>query len=1055
MLASFGPRSRLSNSLKLMALAGLATLIAPCHGLTLYEFGNPSPDEQHYIEYVNRARAKPAAEGLALATTTDAAVQIAYDASHFNVNLALMQSEFTALQNNEDPPVLPPLAPNACLATAARLHSAWMLANATQSHNEPTNTPSSRVAAAGYTAVRSAENIYASSISTWFGHAGFEVDWGSSADGMQVGRGHRANIHNPNYREIGLGVSLGTNGAAGPQVVTQDFATSAANPTLGTGVAYYDLNANAFYDPGEGIAGLTVNVSGADVTQYCLTAIGGGWVVPVPATAATRTVNFTGLNMNQTATLVIAANENAKADLRLTYAPPTITSAASAPSESSHTLTFSPVGGATRYTWNRWATITAATAENCNSTANITSTTTGTYSVLNSTVKSEGTAAFHLENCVAPGASQPLELRPLYYGQASPSLTFQSRIRYATTAEQFKVQIKEEGSPTWLDVFTQTGTNGAGESGFTPRTVALSAMAGKTFRVRFLMSYAFGGNYYFGSSGDSVGWFIDAITFTGVATPGNLVSQSLATTTGTFTPSAGTYLMSVVPVISDHDFPPSYQTFTATGGLPPAITTQPASLAINTGTSTTLTAAASGTSPTFQWYVGATGVTANPISGATGTAYSTPVLTATTSYWVRASNTAGSADSATATVTVTIITSPLITTQPASLAIKSNTSTTLSVVASGASLTYQWYRGISPSTSSKISGATTSSYTTPNYTTQKSYWVRVTNPYGVTNSNTATVSIAVAPAITSHPLSTTLNFGASATLTVAASGSPSTFQWYAGSSGVTTNPIPGATTSSFTTPALDSSTSYWVRATNAAGFASSNAAIVTVITPPAITTQPVSTTINFGNTATLTVAASGTSPAVQWYVGPSGVTTNPVPGATASSFTTPTLASSTSYWAKATNAAGFATSNAATVTVRIPFAAWAANLEAAHNLAPGTLANQPNGDYDHDGRANLIEYAFGTSPVVANEPTPHLPVATTTATHFILTYQRDTALTDITFTTQASTTLGDWKAPGESGAPAGFEDVVRSTTNNLETRQASIPRSSGSHQFLRVRITQP
>jgi hypothetical protein len=194
---------------------------------------------------------------------------------------------------------------------------------------------------------------------------------------------------------------------------------------------------------------------------------------------------------------------------------------------------------------------------------------------------------------------------------------------------------------------------------------------------------------------------------------------------------------------------------------------------------------------------------------------------------------------------------------------------------------------------------------------------------------------------------------------------------------------------------------------------------------------------------------------VQWYIGSSGVTTTPVTGATASTFTTPALATSTSYWAKATNAAGFASSNAATVTVSIPFSAWAANLEVINHLTPGTLANQPNGDYDHDGRANLIEYAFGTSPVVASEPTPHLPVATTTATHFILTYQRDTALTDLTFTTQASTTLGDWKAPGESGAPAGFDDVVRFTTNHLETRQASIPRSSGTHQFLRVRITQP
>ena len=48
--------------------------------------------------------------------------------------------------------------------------------------------------------------------------------------GMQTGRGHRANIHSANFREIGVGVTLGTNGAIGPQLVTQDFGTSIDQP---------------------------------------------------------------------------------------------------------------------------------------------------------------------------------------------------------------------------------------------------------------------------------------------------------------------------------------------------------------------------------------------------------------------------------------------------------------------------------------------------------------------------------------------------------------------------------------------------------------------------------------------------------------------------------------------------------------------------------------------------------------------------------------------------------------------------------------------------------
>jgi uncharacterized protein YjiK len=85
----------------------------------------------------------------------------------------------------------------------------------------------------------------------------------------------------------------------------------------------------------------------------------------------------------------------------------------------------------------------------------------------------------------------------------------------------------------------------------------------------------------------------------------------------------------------------------------PVITTQPASTTIGSGTATTLTVAASGFPvPTFQWYLGNSGDTTNPIGGATFSTFTTPVLTTTTSYWVRATNSGGPAESNTATVTV-------------------------------------------------------------------------------------------------------------------------------------------------------------------------------------------------------------------------------------------------------------------------------------------------------------------------------------------------------------------------------------------------------------------
>jgi FG-GAP-like repeat/Ig-like domain CHU_C associated len=86
---------------------------------------------------------------------------------------------------------------------------------------------------------------------------------------------------------------------------------------------------------------------------------------------------------------------------------------------------------------------------------------------------------------------------------------------------------------------------------------------------------------------------------------------------------------------------------------PPSIATQPTSRTIASGGTTTLSVSPAGTAPfTYQWYVGTSGNTASPVPGGTGSSL-TVTLSTTTSYWVRVSNACGSANSASATVTVT------------------------------------------------------------------------------------------------------------------------------------------------------------------------------------------------------------------------------------------------------------------------------------------------------------------------------------------------------------------------------------------------------------------
>lgn len=349
-------------------------------------------------------------------------------------------------------------------------------------------------------------------------------------------------------------------------------------------------------------------------------------------------------------------------------------------------------------------------------------------------------------------------------------------------------------------------------------------------------------------------------------------------------------------------------------GVAPTITNQPDSTTINSGGTTTLTVAASGTSPTFQWYRGASGVTTSSVSGATSASFTTPPLSTTTAYWVRASNSEGTANSNAATVTVRV--PPSITNQPDPITINSGQTATFTVVAAGTSPTFQWYQGASGVTANPVADATSATFTTAALTETTSFWVRASNAASAVNSITATATVITPPLITAQPTSTTIDPGNSVTFTVAASGTAPTFQWYEGTSPDTATPVDGATGDSFTTPALTATSRYWVRSSNAAGVANSGTATVTVNSPPAITSEPLSSPINSGGSVTLVVAAAGTTPTFQWYLGNTGDVTQPILDATSPSFTTPALTDTTRYWVRATNGLGIADSQTAVVTVQ-------------------------------------------------------------------------------------------------------------------------------------------
>ncbi len=351
---------------------------------------------------------------------------------------------------------------------------------------------------------------------------------------------------------------------------------------------------------------------------------------------------------------------------------------------------------------------------------------------------------------------------------------------------------------------------------------------------------------------------------------------------------------------------------TLTVNTPPSISSQPANQSVNVGQTATFSVAAAGTSPlTYQWQRGV-----SVIPGATSPSYTTPATTAAdngATFQVVVTNAAGNISSNIGTLTVNV--PPSITSQPANQTVTSGQSATFSVTAAGtAPLTYQWQRG-----TTAIPGATSATYVTPPTTPTDNgaaFQVVVTNPAGNISSSAAMLTVNVPPSITSQPANRTVIAGQTATFSVTAAGTaPLAYQWQRG-----TTPIPGATSSSYTTPvtsAADNGATFQVVVTNPAGSISSASATLTVNVPPSITSPPANQTVIVGQTATFSVIAAGTAPLTyQWQEG-----TTPIPGAISASYTTPVTASTDNgetFQVVVTNSAGSISSTAATLTVNVP-----------------------------------------------------------------------------------------------------------------------------------------
>jgi Ca2+-binding RTX toxin-like protein len=227
--------------------------------------------EQFLLELINRARLNPLAEAARLG---------------IDLNQGLSPGQLTGTARQV-------LAPNAALEAAATQHSLWMLAAGVFSHTGAGGSqPWDRAAAQGYAWSAIAENI------SWRGTSAATIDLNAQVqghhDGLFRSAGHRVNLMNDGYREVGLGQEAGEFTAGGTvwraSMLTELFGQSGRTYFL-TGVVYGDGDGDGFYSIGEGHPGAAFWVAGA----AAVTAAAGGYALQMmPAADVLVTGNAYG-----------------------------------------------------------------------------------------------------------------------------------------------------------------------------------------------------------------------------------------------------------------------------------------------------------------------------------------------------------------------------------------------------------------------------------------------------------------------------------------------------------------------------------------------------------------------------------------------------------------------------------------------------------------------------------------------------------------------------------------------------------------------------------------
>lgn len=165
----------------------------------------------------------------------------------------------------------PPLRLETLLTTMADAHSQEMLDLDYYSHDSPvTGGTLDRYENSTYNYIAYGENlgiVPSSSILDQYYAANLMIEALFIDDGV-VGRGHRTTMLNPSYRDFGVGHKIGEwSGYTDTHILSMEFGFSSDSTMDVIGFVLNDQNANGFFDIGEGINGIEIEVFNSENTS--------------------------------------------------------------------------------------------------------------------------------------------------------------------------------------------------------------------------------------------------------------------------------------------------------------------------------------------------------------------------------------------------------------------------------------------------------------------------------------------------------------------------------------------------------------------------------------------------------------------------------------------------------------------------------------------------------------------------------------------------------------------------------------------------------------------